>query len=368
LRAVLQRSVKSALTSEVNTETDTGREKPLPEILTSGEIVDDSLIELVANARTGGEELLLCTGEARSKGRRIEHSGHVYVAMQLELSLRRCLSLPAETADYGSTSRLFDAIKSVFLKAGFSLEISETASFFVLASWVAELLPQAPCLLITGARAEGLHLLEVLACLTRRPLPLLAPGSIAALAPVLSTGLAPTLLINAEMLHHEKLGFWLTSTARSARVIVAGKLVDISAARVIFVGESLESPPLDQPMLVVNTETSDGLLPVISRDRQAELASRFQPQLLEYRVRNFVKIRASTADLPGAPAAIRISARILGAIALDAPELQACSRRVLDHLQGIHANQFWLDPRALVIEAALARCHDPGKQRSSSES
>jgi hypothetical protein len=329
---------------------------------TTGEVFDDSIIELIRDAETDCPSLLLCKGKIKTTGPRIEHRGNIYVPAQLEASILRSLVLPAGTADYGNASKLFDSINSVFLEAGFQPDVSETISFFVLSSWFPDLLPQPPCLLIGGSRPEALHLLRILACLARRPLPPLVAPNITALASVLPSGLAPTLLINAETLRPEKLAHCLASDGRSSNVIARGRLVDFCTTRAIFVGEA-SAVPLAQSLFIVNVEPSNGPLPTISSDAQAKLASEFQPLLLEYRLRNFDKVRKSTFDLPGKPAALRIAARVLGACIIDVPELQARAREILEHQAQIYAEQCWLDPRAVVMETALARCHEPEQKQ-----
>jgi hypothetical protein len=329
---------------------------------TVGEVFDDSIIDLVRDAQTGCPHLLFRQDKTGSLGVRINHRGKVYVPPQLEASLLRSLVLPAGTADYGKASKLFEAINSVFLKAGFPPGVSDTTSFFVFSSWFPDLLPEPPCLLITGARPEGLHLLQLLAPLARRALPPLLAQNITSLAAVLLPRLSPTLLINAETLRHAKLAAWLASGERSSNVIARGKIVNLCTARAIFVGEASETVPSELPILMVNAEPSNGPLPTASPDERSKLALEFQPQLLEYRLRNFAKVRDSTADLPGAPAVVRILARILCASVADAPELQVRARGVLEHQRQAQAKRFWLDPRALVVEAALARCHEPKRQ------
>jgi hypothetical protein len=276
-------------------------------------------------------------------------------------SLLRSLTLPAGIADYGTPLKLFDALNSVFLEAGFAPDVSESCCFFVLGSWVAEMLPESMCLPITGARAEGLHLLQILACLVRRPLPPLLAPSITALASLLPNGLAPALLINAETLPPQKLNYWLVAGGKSSNVIVRGRLIDLCKTRAIFIGESFDAMPLEQPLLIVNVEPSSGPLPIIGPDAQAKLTSKFQPQLLEYRRRNLNKIPESMVNLVRVPTAIKILASILNAAIVGVPELQARFDGVLARARHIHAQQLWLDPRGVVVEAALARSHEPNR-------
>lgn len=97
---------------------------------------------------------------------------------------------------------------------------------------------------------------------------------------------------------------------------------------------------------------------MLRTEQSRKLSAEFQPELLEYRLRNFDKVRKSHFDLPHAATAIRITAGILGAAIAGAPELEAKVRKVLESQQEAYAESLWLDLRSVTIEAALARCHE----------
>ena len=323
---------------------------------TTGEVFDDgSIIELLYD-EAHLTNLLLCDGSSRTLARQIHHHGLILRALELEPGLRQSMTLPSGAADYGTSSKLFDSISRVFASAGFA-QIADALCLFVFSSWFPEFVIEPPLLVVAGPRAEGNCLLQVLACLVRRPLPLLAPTP-GALASIFAARVSPTLLINATTLRPDKILFWLASGAAASNVIVRGKFVDVCTARAIFVGQSLPVAPGQYPMLLVNVEPASESLPVIRTEERRRLSAEFQPQLLEYRLRNFDKVRKSHFDLPHAATAIRIAAGILGAAVAGAPELEAKVRKVLACQQEAYADSLWLDLRSVTIEAALARCHE----------
>lgn len=323
---------------------------------TTGEVFDDgSIIELIDNEKHL-PNLLLCDGSSRTLARQIHHHGQVFRALEFEAGLRQSMTLPSGAADYGTSSKLFESLSRVFAAAGFA-QIADALCLFVLSSWFPEFVIEAPHLALVGPRTECIYLLQILASLVRRPLPLLAPNP-GVLGSICTGGLSPTLLIDGGGLRPGKIDFWLAAGARSSNLIVRGKFVDVCTARVVFVGQSLPATPGHYPMLLVHLEPASGPLPALRAEERRRLTTEFQPQLLEYRLRNFDKVRKSHFDLPQAPTAIRITAAILGAAVAGAPELEAKVRKVLACQQEAYADSLWLDLRCVTIEAALARCHE----------
>src|ERR1700682_5132754 len=91
--------------------------------------------------------------------------------------------------------------------------------------------------------------------------------------------------------------------------------------------------------------------------KDRDLAARFQPELLSYRVRNIARVAAAPFDAGGLPREGRIFGSLLAACIGDAPELQAGVGAILEIQHQQKRADRWFDLRCVVIEAVLSRCH-----------
>ncbi len=91
------------------------------------------------------------------------------------------MRLPAECRDYGSARALFDGIRDLFQRhLGLPESESGLIAWFAIGTWLADRLPTAPGLVISGPDEElGIDVLRLLSCVCRHPLMLaeLTPGS-----------------------------------------------------------------------------------------------------------------------------------------------------------------------------------------------
>ena len=143
-------------------------------IITPGEMfADGAMIELVAGSSgLNKPELLLWNGSKATVGPRVEHCGCVYEAPDLAPSLYRAMRLPFRSSDYSSARRLFAAIGDLFQH---HLDLPEQESSllacFSISTWLADRLPTAPSLAISGPEPElGIEVLRLLSCVCRHPL------------------------------------------------------------------------------------------------------------------------------------------------------------------------------------------------------
>jgi hypothetical protein len=73
----------------------------------------------------------------------------------------------------------------------------------------------------------------------------------------------------------------------------------------------------------INLLPSEGLLPILTQKDRQDLAARFQPELLAYRVRNIARVAAGQFDDADLSKDVRPLAGLLAGCIVDAPELQA---------------------------------------------
>ncbi len=115
--------------------------------------------------------------------------------------------------------------------------------------------------------------------------------------------------------------------------------------------------PLGNAALRIDLFPSDRTLPILSlRDRQ-KLAAEFQPALLAYRLSNIERVAAAQFDHAGVSEEVRPLAGLFAGCIVGAPELQAGVGPLLQTQRNRFRAERWVEPRCVVIEALLSRCH-----------
>ena len=150
-------------------------------IISAGEIfADGAMIELVSGSSGPNKpDLLLWNGSKATVGPRVEHGGCIYESPELPSSLYRATRFPSRCSDYGSARDLFAAITDLF-KHHLDLPERESSllACFSISTWLADRLPIAPSLIISGDQGLGIDVLRLLSCACRHPLMLaeVTPG------------------------------------------------------------------------------------------------------------------------------------------------------------------------------------------------
>ena len=171
------------------------------------------------------------------------------------------------------------------------------AIYFVLSTWFTEVLPAAPFLLISGPRTEANLLLALLSCLVRHPLPLVQLS--AAILRSLPLNLRPTLLIDDELMREPLFRLLAVSNKRQANMVSKDGVVDAYCAKALYVGPVARDDSFGDNVMHVNLVPSDTSLPEsLSQSDLHALATRFQPQLLGYRVRYMGKVNLAPVNFP----------------------------------------------------------------------
>jgi hypothetical protein len=325
------------------------------EIETAGEWFPGGVsIELVADPQSGRLLLLITSNRTLRLARSVEYGGNTYVAPELDAVTLRAVRFPHEISDFGSTKELFFGIRAVFTEYGFSEEVSLVGTYFVIGTWFPDCVPEAPCLLISGPRAEAHLFIQILACLVRHSVQLahFDSKSLSSLAKI-----QPTLLIGQESLSVSKLRLLFASNNPNAYVPSKDGLASIYSAKAIFLGMQSDEDSLGNATLRLTLSPLRGKLPVLDSKSEQQIAVKFQSRLLCYRTRNIEKVRESAFDFPWLASGARVLARILGACIIDAPELQADLAPFFQRQQQANQEQNWLDHRCVAIEAGLAICH-----------
>jgi hypothetical protein len=260
-----------------------------------------------------------------------------------------------------STSELFTGILAVFKARGFHESAALSATYFAFSTWFSALLPAAPCLLISGPGPEARLLVDLLECVVRNPLSLfeLTRGGFLSV----DMDLEPTLLIVQEQIADSLWKLVRASNHRNAQVPTANGMRKIYCAKVLYVGDKSPDVGNDGSLLQINLSPLRGRVPFLEPNDKSDLIAEFQPRMQAYRQQNYVQVCDSRFDLPELGSASRILARVLGAPIVAAPEVQASLGPLLRDYQDAIRAELWLNPRCVVVEAVLSRCHDGKSER-----
>jgi hypothetical protein len=290
--------------------------------------------------------------KSREFQERINFAGQEFVPPKLAPSVLEAVTLPTKRIDCGSTVQMFSRIYSLFIGYGFSEDVSQASTYFVLASWFPESLPVAPCLILSGTEAEARVVLELLMCLVRHALPLAEINL--DVFDCLPMHIQPTMLIS-----RVDSSMWRVLTASNyLHAYLPNKkgLTDLYCAKAAYAGPTLAEVG-DNAILNIHCTPNGGRLPVINAAKLEEIAADLQPRLLDYRFKYIAQVRQADFDAPTLPTPLRMMARALGACIVDKPELQVEIVRLLESQAELLRASRMLDPNCVAIEALLTHCH-----------
>jgi len=291
--------------------------------------------------------------------RTIKHGGRMFVPPRLDPSLARAVRFPARPQGNPTVRGILDELTKVFTSY---LTLRRRAAFlsaaYVLATWFADCLPLAPTLLVSGipgARQETFFRLLQILC--RRGL------RIADITPVslfrLASGIKPTLLTESDLPRPverllrkgNKLGVF---SIRSGQAFEFGlPLVMHTRFPDANLASAMTTIAIELPC---STREPSSLAAVDMED----LAQRFVPQLLMFRLQNYFRVKdlAASCHLDHASAgpllAQALGAAMLGDTRGQKKLIRALSDRELDFQLDRE-----LEPEWLVARALFRFCHKP---------
>ena len=212
-----------------------------PVVRTSAKVFPDgSILELV---RIPGGELnfLIWNGKSAKTAGKFLRQGETFAPLRIDPTILRLLQLPSNTANYGSTRKLFTEISALISRAQVGDFVAKVMSLCVFATWMADYLPVAPFLWIVAPPMTAVEpLLQVVHQLCRRSL--VVSDISAARFRFLPADLRPTLIM--EVCHQSRQVLSLLRASKWHRALIAadGKAVDAFGARIVFAREPLRDP------------------------------------------------------------------------------------------------------------------------------
>jgi hypothetical protein len=332
-------------------------------IVTSGEIFPDgTVIELVGgSAGSNKPDLLLWNGTA-TVAHQVKHGGCVYEAPELSPSLYRAMLLPSGFRDCGPPRELYRGIAALFVdNLNFAERESRLLASFCMSSWLADRLPIAPSLVISGPdRGAGIEVLRFLGCVCRRPLLLaeVTPGTFRSLPMDLSM----TLLMNQQELRP---AMWRILCAASYRGLhlsgPRGAIVDPCGPWAIFGGSEL-GERFSEGTIQISMALSQLQRTVLHENVRKKIADDFQPRLLHFRLTNCSNLRECQVGATGFTSETR---RLAYALRTCLPADPEFARDIVELLrpqdQEVRAQRL-CDVSCVLIEILWGLAHhEPGK-------
>ena len=300
--------------------------------VSAGEMLPDgTMIELVScPSHLDKPNLLLWRGRKANIGPRVEHGGCTYEAPKLDPILWRAMRLPAGCRDYGSARALFDGIRNLFQRhLGLPESESGLIASFAISTWLADRLPSAPGLTISGPDEElGVDVLLLLSCVCRHPflLAALTPAAFRSLPMELALTL---LLVQQDLKANMQI---LLRSSRYHGMHLAGnrgRVVDRYGATAIFCGNEAAVNHLGGGAIHVSLPPSQSQSCALDEHALNEIANHFQPRLLMYRLKSSGKVRESQVDVSELTFATGRLARTLAACFPEDSELARDTVRLL---------------------------------------
>jgi hypothetical protein len=316
------------------------------EILTLGELFPDgsAIDRLRQNLLVWWRE-----GDERIQAT-VDYNNRTYTAASLDSKLEEVLRLPVRTEDFGTADSLTAELSQLITRYA---ALYDTAALlvasFIVSTWVVDCLPSAPRLNLWGPVGTELTLVDLLSCLCRHPLRLVEPSIRELLS--LPQGLAPTLIIKQPS--ERALTRLLAATEPDVNLLRAGRCINMRCATVVCTREPIAASALSFQLVPDKTDYRR-----IGQREAQELADKFQPRLMRYRLSQHRQVAESHFDCPEFAPDTRLWARILGASVEGAPELQD---RIVDALSQMD-EQCKVEQSqslgAVVLESLLALCHE----------
>jgi hypothetical protein len=264
--------------------------KSAPRVLTTvGEVLDGgTLIELVAGTFAGADDLalLLWDGKQTKVAPQIKHKDTLYKPVQLYKTIRQALRLPTGAVRYGSPKQLFGEIAGLFER---SLPKPESAltTVWCATTWLADFLSSPPPLMVTGRNMDqAVDFFRLLRALCRRAI-LLADLSRSTLRS-LPLVLRPSLLVNQPDVSPRMRALWKASNYRGVFVSGnGGELWDVASSKAVYLAlEGSADAWCDTAFHIALPPALRGA-PLLSERELDEVANRFQPRLLRFRLENY---------------------------------------------------------------------------------
>ena len=285
----------------------------------------------------------------------------IFEAPEVDASLLRALRFPAGVAEYDSEYELFSEVSGLIqLYTDLPEKLSRLLGYCVFASWFADCAPNPICISIMGpACRQGWQLLRILSCLFRRPL-LLSDVNLGALCS-LPAGLSPTLFLEQRDLTRQSEKALYVPNARDTFLPWRGRLVNLCWWKVIRTEVPLNNRALGASVLEIPVDPGCTSFPGFDPWSLEQFASKFQPKLLMYRLKNRQGIYRYPFGIPDFFPEVGELATLLSRCATEIIGAREEIASLLEEHNQQAQFETEMDLNAIVLEVLLTFCHTRDK-------
>jgi hypothetical protein len=342
-----------------------------PHIKTFGEILPDCMIELVSGgpSQTSFKLLLWDGNKAQIKPRvsiepqpELGFETNVFAPPDIDSTILRAIRFPTHAAPYSSDCELFNEVFNLIERyTDLPEELARLLTYCVFASWFSDCTPTSICVSIIGPESlQGWQVFRLLSCLFRRALPL-SDVNLSGLCS-LPTGLFPALFLEQRELSTQSEKVLDALNARDTFIPWKGRLVNLCWPIVIRSEEPLSNRTLVESAIEIPVDPGCSSLLMLGPQAQQEIANRFQPRLLMYRLNNFRRIANSSVDFPDFVPPVREVACCLAVCVPDMPEVRPEMTFLLEERNRQVQSDREIDPKLIVLQAMLSFCHQASRK------
>jgi hypothetical protein len=261
------------------------------DVVTAGKIFPDGVIDLVSSRDACRPRLLFWDGKRARVASRIQHDGVCYVAPQLHPSIGRAIRFPGDVNRSGSTVELFADVVSLLEKyLALPRELAQQATLWMASTWLADVVPSPPVLLISGPHmGRAIDLFHLLGCGSRRALSLTGINRAALVG--LPMDLHPCLLINQPDLPQGMSRLLRACNHRGVNVPgKSGTIQEWVVSKAILTGMAPSPRAWDGEALWISLPSAATGLP-LDQQALARLAQDLQAKFLAFRLDWLFKTR-----------------------------------------------------------------------------
>jgi hypothetical protein len=264
--------------------------------------------------------------------------------------------VPTGSARYGTTDELFARLQEAIAALTFlPAQTSSLLSYWTFATWFIDALPIAPGLGIVGPPHEGDLVLRALRNFCRYPL-MMTGISIRVLMKV-DWRIPPTLLCYEPNLTKQMASVLGCATTRGYMVGNDGGYKDFYGAKTFYLGEEVSTDRMPRCSIQVNVNPTSAPATQNALQLTEATIQDMQNRLLQYRLKNLVKVYNSDFDACGLTSDTRAIANALGACVADSPKLQSELITLLTPVESQSQVDRSTSLEAVTLEATLNLAH-----------
>jgi|ERR1035441_6852506 hypothetical protein len=313
-------------------------------------------LELIRSDKNS-TRLLRWSGGRASTGEEFQVGRRRFTPAKIGQTLPRQIGLATGVSDYKSAANLFNSIADVFQSMrGLEQNNAEMATCFVFVTYFADCRDPAPRAIVTATDTwDALQVLSLFGSLCRHPV----AGALlkAAGDRNLAAGCCPTLVLSDSSRFGAHLQFLEATQFHGFGMAQSGCIENRPFSAVM-----LESDPeLDDavPDTFCRINATPQIRPqLLDAEALRSIAETFQPQLLQYRLKNRPRVAGITFDPGSLSGATRALGSTLGSCFPDCDKLQNRVVKLLEPQDQERRLDHARSERAVVIEALLIACHE----------